>query len=465
MEQVWTLTQQYDMLPRDGLVLCAVSGGADSMCLLHLLCSRAGKGRYHVAAAHYNHQLRGGESNDDEAFVAAWCAAHDIPCFVGHGDVRGEAALRGKGTEETAREMRYAFLRRTAEEQGAVRIATAHQADDNAETVLLHLVRGCGLQGLTGIPPRRGEIVRPLLTTTRAAVLDYLREKQVPYREDSTNSDLTYTRNRLRHQVMPLLREMNPRFAQCAGKTAAHLRADNDYLTAQAMEPFRSVQWTEGNAAISVSVLNALPEPVSVRVIRLILRACGDGADTDCTAAQLGGILRLCKAERPSAKIFLNNSRLVRRVYDTIIFMNVPCGQTEAETFPQTALCCDGETVLHAVGWRVTCRAAIAPPESEQGVCYISRDTLRGPPVLRPRQTGDAITLPNRPRKTLKKLMIDEKVPRYLRESIPVLADENSVLALAGFGADMHCIAPVGTDAYRVAFLHMPEGSDFEAGE
>ncbi|MCC8122756.1 MAG: tRNA lysidine(34) synthetase TilS, partial [Oscillospiraceae bacterium] len=381
--------------------------------------------------------------------------------FVGRGDVRGEAALRGKGAEETAREMRYAFLCRTAAEQGAVRIATAHQADDNAETLLLHLVRGCGLQGLAGIPPRRGEIVRPLLTTTRAAVMDYLRDKQVPHREDSTNSDLTYTRNRLRHQIMPLLCEMNPRFVQRAGETAAHLRADNDYLAAQAMEPFHSVRWKDGNAVISTSALNALPEPVAVRVLRMILGACGDGADTDCTAAQLTGILRLCRAERPSAKIFLNNSRLVRRVYDTLIFMSVACGQAETDTFPQTALCCDGETALHAVGWRVTCRAAITPPKAEQGVYYIRRDCLRGTPVLRPRQTGDVLALPNRPRKTLKKLMIDEKVPRHLRESIPVLADENGVLALAGFGADMHCIAPVGAAAYRVTFVHTPGSSEF----
>ena len=168
LETIKALTTEYDMLPRGGTVLGAVSGGPDSMCLLHLLHTWAGEGGFRVAAAHYNHNLRGAESDRDAAFVAEWCAGQDIPCVIGAGDVAHEARARGLGVEETARQMRYEFLRGAADAMGCGRIATAHSADDNLETLLLHLVRGAGLHGLAGIPPRRGVVVRPLLTTSRA---------------------------------------------------------------------------------------------------------------------------------------------------------------------------------------------------------------------------------------------------------------------------------------------------------
>ena len=180
LETIKALTTEYDMLPRGGTVLCAVSGGADSMCLLHLLHTWAGEGGFRVAAAHYNHNLRGAESDRDAAFVAEWCAGQDIPCVIGAGDVAHEARARGLGVEETARQMRYEFLRGAADAMGCGRIATAHSADDNLETLLLHLVRGAGLHGLAGIPPRRGVVVRPLLTTSRAEIVAYLEANGVP---------------------------------------------------------------------------------------------------------------------------------------------------------------------------------------------------------------------------------------------------------------------------------------------
>ena len=174
IEAVKALTAEYDMLPRGGAVLCAVSGGADSMCLLHLLSALAEEGGFRVEAAHYHHGMRGAAADADAAFVADWCRARDIPCAVERGDVYGEAARLGLGVEETGRRLRYDFLRRTARARGCGRIATAHNADDNLETLLLHLARGAGLHGLAGIPPRRGEIVRPLLTTSRAEIGAYL---------------------------------------------------------------------------------------------------------------------------------------------------------------------------------------------------------------------------------------------------------------------------------------------------
>lgn len=223
MERILRFSREMDLLPQDGLILCALSGGRDSVALLHFLkehgCS--------VAAAHFDHRLRP-DSAADAAFCRELCAAWQVPFYSGAGDV---AALPGN-TEANARAARYAFLEETAERTGAAVIATAHNADDNLETVLLHLTRGCGLNGLTGIHPRLGNVVRPMLKTPRAAVDAYVEEFCLPFREDATNADVTYARNRLRHQVLPVLRSLNPRVAEAAGRMTDALRRDQAFLTA-----------------------------------------------------------------------------------------------------------------------------------------------------------------------------------------------------------------------------------------
>ena len=284
LETIKALTTEYDMLPRGGTVLCAVSGGADSMCLLHLLHTWAGEGGFRVAAAHYNHNLRGAESDRDAAFVAEWCAGQDIPCVIGAGDVAHEARARGLGVEETARQMRYEFLRGAADAMGCGRIATAHSADDNLETLLLHLVRGAGLHGLAGIPPRRGVVVRPLLTTSRAEIVAYLEANGVAHVEDSSNTDEGYARNRIRRQVVPVLRQLNPRLTESAAETMGYLRTDNDYLNAQAAAACQNARWAEDDLVIEARHIAQLPAAIAPRAVRRLLEMMGDGS-TNCSAA------------------------------------------------------------------------------------------------------------------------------------------------------------------------------------
>ena len=189
------LCEKYELLPRGSRVLCAVSGGADSMCLLHMLWSRREELGIEVAAAHFEHGLRGEESLRDAAFVESYCADNNILCVVSHGNVPEYAEKNGLGAEEAARILRYEFLEKKARELGFDRIATAHNADDNAETMLFNLCRGAGLTGLCGIPPMRGNIVRPLLDMTRTDIEKYLCEHGVPHVEDSSNQRDDYSRN------------------------------------------------------------------------------------------------------------------------------------------------------------------------------------------------------------------------------------------------------------------------------
>ena len=451
LQKVASLTTEYDMLPRGGLILCAVSGGADSMCLLHLLRALGAEGGFTVAAAHFNHNLRGKESGRDAAFVQAQCAAWGVPFTLGAGDVAGEAARLGQGLEETARQMRYAFLEKTAGELGAARIATAHNADDNVETLLLHLVRGSGLQGLTGIRPRRGDVVRPLLTTSRAEIEAYLSEHGLPHVEDSTNTDEAYTRNRLRARVLPVLRELNPRFTESAGETIALLRTDNDYLNARAAEACLHARWAEDDLVIEARYIADLPAAIAPRAVRRLLEMMGDG-DTDCAAAHLNAVVELARGEDPSAVVFLSAGRMAQRIYKELLIT------TQAGPLPPfapTALNLDGETAPEGALWRFTCRAGTCPAaESRPDHFWLSAQRLPGPLVLRPRSIGDELRLPRRPgARTVKKLMIDAKLPRRERERVPVLACGGTVAALAGFGPAEELLAKPGEAALEITIV------------
>lgn len=447
LEQVSLLTTEYDMLPAGGLVLCAVSGGSDSMCLLHYLWTHRAQGGYSLAAAHFDHNLRGGESRRDAQFVADWCREQGIPCHLGSGDVRAEAGARGLGVEETARAMRYDFLRATAQAVGADRTATAHNADDNAETLLLHLVRGSGLQGLTGIPPRRDDLVRPLLTTPRAEIEAYLEEYGVPHVEDSTNADTQYARNRLRHQVMPVLRELNPRLIESLNTAVANLRGDNDYLNARAAMAASAARWAEDDLVIRAELVAGEPDPIAVRMVRWMFAQMGE---TQFRSAHLKSVVELARGEDPSAVVFLPHGMMAQRIYEELL---LTASAQALPPFRPVALAPDGTTAVADIGWTFTCRPAVCPdqPPADAGHFFLSRAKVRGDITVRPREAGDEVALPRRDNKSVKKLFIDSKVPRRDRGRVPLLADgDRRVLYVGGFGPDAPHLAAPGEDAWEI---------------
>lgn len=202
------------------------------MALLHILHRLSRETGIRLAAAHFNHGLRP-TADRDETFVQDWCQAHEIPFYTGRGGVRAQAAQSGTGIEDAARTLRYRFLEETAGRFFDSWIATAHHRDDNAETVLLHLLRGTGLQGLCGIPPVRGRIIRPLLESSRAEIDAYICDNQIPFVEDETNQEPAYTRNRIRLEVLPLLEEIFPGSAAHIASAAALLRDEDAHLQAE----------------------------------------------------------------------------------------------------------------------------------------------------------------------------------------------------------------------------------------
>ena len=458
MPEAAALCREHDLLPRGGRVLCAVSGGADSVCLIHWLNAVREEYGFALTAAHYNHQLRGEQSRRDEAFVRSFVGqcCPGVELVVDCGDVAAQAKRDGTGIEETAREMRYAFLRRVARQVGADVIAVAHNAEDNAETVLLHLMRGSGLRGLTGIQPRRGDLVRPFLTTRRRDIEHYLRRYGLPHVEDGSNADERFARNRVRRQLLPLLEEMQPQFVAHAGKTAQLLAQDEDYLTGQAGQALGQVEVIPDGLAVCAKAIAGQPGAIAVRMVRLLLEQMnGDGGK--CTAEHLLAVEALCRGDDPSAQVSLPNGLVARRVYDRLELVreNGPDGWTE-QNLPLPG------TVSVPWGMLIARRGVYQGQSQRRLEFYLSCGEGRGELTVRPRRIGDRLERPERTGRMLKKILIDEKVPRHIRGILPVLEWNGKVAGVAGLGPDTAFVPRMREECWHIVCI--PNTSYTEKG-
>jgi len=448
--------REQDLLPPGCAVLCAVSGGADSICLLHALYRLRPKLGFSLAAAHFDHRLRGAESDRDAAFVEQFvrlcCGEQRLPdgrvlpavqLWSGSGDVAAQSRLRGTGLEETGRDMRYAFFRQAAREAGCNRIATAHNANDNAETILFDLARGTGLRGLGGIPPRRGEIVRPLLTTTRQEIEAYLAHYCLPHMEDSSNASDRYARNRIRHQVLPVLEEIAPGFSSRIAGTAALLRADEALLTGMAQElADRAVPWNSG-LSIDAALLAAAPDPIASRAVRLLLGQLWEG-DQNCGMAHLDAVLSLCRGDSPSAQVHLPHGSVAQRCYDRLLLVPRQ-GPVPLEEGP---LPLPGQT--DSGPWRISAAAELyqGQPQGPWDF-WLDREAAHAL-TIRSRRTGDRLDLPERPGRSVKKWMIEARIPRFRRDVLPVFQAGSQVAAVAGLGPDRAFTPRQGGPAWHI---------------
>ena len=384
-------------------IICALSGGADSVALLFALYLLKEKLHIDLAAAHFNHGLRGAESDRDEAFVRDFCSRYDIPLFVDSGEVKAGK----KGLEAAARDARYAFFKNL---DG--KIATAHTADDNAETVLLHLVRGTGLKGLGGIMPQNGNVIRPMLSVTRADVEAFLAEWSLPHIEDSSNETDQFLRNRLRHHVMPLLKEENPQLAENLSQMALRLRQDEECLAELAHQD-----------ALSVAQLRKMHPSLRARALERFLKENGVH---EPEAEHIALAESLVFSEKPSASGQFPGGVTVGRNYDTLVRL-----QGDNEPDPVILPAC-GTVELPQWGLRITCTPA------EDLICDDHTFTVKTDGVIqvRSRRTGDTMRLSGGT-KSLKKLFVDRKIPASQRQNVPVIADGQGVLGVYGIGVNL----------------------------
>lgn len=429
--------EKYNMLPKEGVVLCAVSGGKDSMYLLENMLELASGYGFEVRCAHFDHRLRGAESDRDREFVKDYCAKRCIPCYIGSASVSDYAAENGMGIEEAARTLRYEFLEKTADETGAVRIATAHTADDNAETMLFNLSRGSGLKGLCGIPPVRGKIIRPMLKVTTAEVLHYLEEKGILHVEDSTNLEDEYTRNRIRHRIIPELRSLSSGFDENLIRAMTLLREDEEYLSCQA-QSFVDLSFADGT--LSASKFSALPKPVSARVLQIIV-PCG------LSSAHIESIRDIASGAECHAYADITGMRVVRD-YDALIF-----GAKEATRITKRNVQIGGITEISEAGLEITCEFINSYKEIHNSfnIFFFKSDSICGNIFVESRLEGEKIRLSGRNcTKTLKKLFSEAKLNGENKALIPVLYDEKGAIAVCGFGIAERCMPTVGESAIKI---------------
>ena len=407
LNKLLAFQKQYRMLQPGDRVICAVSGGADSVALLFAMYLLREKLQITVEAAHFNHHLRGAESDRDEAFVQALCERYEIPLYLGSGQV-----IAGKkGLEAAARAARYDFF------SGLTgKIATAHTADDNAETVLMHLVRGTGLKGLGGIAPVRGQLIRPMLSVTRQEVLAFLDEYNLSWIQDSSNDADIFLRNRLRHHVMPLLVRENPSFAESLSATALRLRQDEEVLSGLVQTDITGVD-----------ELRRMQPALRNRWIRGFLQ---QNAVQEPDSKHIQQIQDLIFSQKPSAIVKFPEGVTIRRCYDKLEVsqviqsleiqpLQVPC-RVEIPPLGLT-VCVDHASSCSSGTDCFTVQAG-------SGLC------------LRSRLPGDTIRLSGGT-KELRKVYIDRKIPAHQRLQLPVIADDCGVLGVWPLGANLDRLA------------------------
>ena len=407
LNKLTAFCKQNKLLEKGERIVCAVSGGADSMALLWAMYLLKDSYALELSAAHFNHGLRGQESDEDAQFVEAFCSRYDIPFYLGQGTViAGE-----KGLEAAARDARYSFLQSLPG-----KVATAHTADDNAETLLMHLVRGTGLKGLGGIAPKRGSLIRPMLSVTREDVLAFLDSYYIPYRTDSSNETDAFLRNRLRHHVMPLLKKENPSLATNLSAMALRLRQDEQLLE-------QAVTVTD-----DVEQLRKMHPAVRTRALTSFLEANGV---KEPSCEHLALVESLVFSDNPSAAGDFPNGVRIIRAYGVLR----RCDRK------QTGFClelsCPGSVTVEGV--QIFCESTAQAHFQKD--CFTVAP--KGKILVRSRQPGDTMRLQGGTKK-LKELFIDRKIPAHERDRIAVVADDLGVLGVYGIGANLDRVSREG---------------------
>jgi tRNA(Ile)-lysidine synthase len=437
------------MLAQGDHLLVAVSGGPDSVALMRVLILLSSEYQLHLTMAHLNHGLRGAEAKGEEEFVRHLCTGMGMACICKTVDIRTLQIGRGRSLEEICREERYRFLNEAAETCGAQKIVTGHHRDDQAETVLINLLRGSGLEGLKGIAPvRDGRIIRPLLDVSKGEILKFLNREGLAYMVDSSNLDPVFFRNRIRNELIPdLTTRYNPRIVAGLCRMAEIIRREDDYLQTAVRHILR--QWGiipgKEETLLPINAFQGLHEAIQGRIIKSLLEAVvpsGNGVGYrhieavlallrpsyhKRTSLDLPCLIRVEK-EESTLRITRVDSRKTRRDKreDTML--------PTAYSYPVEIPCV---VHLHEIDRHIRFEFVENPGRLEMKrqprIGFLDYARISPPLVLRNLKPGDRIEpLGMAKPKKMKTFFIDRKIPRQCRGRIPLLADTRSVLWIAG---------------------------------
>jgi tRNA(Ile)-lysidine synthase len=433
-------------------VVVAVSGGADSLCLLHALHRLSSNLSLSLHVAHLNHLLRGAAADDDAAFVASHAASLGLSFTVDSRDVAAYARTRGVSLEEAAREVRYSFLREVARATGAGMVATGHTRDDQVETILLHILRGSGIHGLRGLAAvtryplpaddaSRGDgprLVRPLLRISRAETMTYCLKMGVRPRVDATNESLAHLRNRVRLELLPLMRALNHGVDDTLLRLAALAHEDDDALTRIARSEWeRLARVSESGVDIDVEAFLASPLAIQSRLVReTVANLCGSMQDV--SFRHVSAVRSL--AAGPSGKrLELPGRTCWRREYGRLVASRSRQHSTPLDSMPDTPvpLCVPGEVSLPG-GRLMACR--IEPGHAVQDaafVAYLDAASIEGELVVRRRRPGDRFRpLGMSGERKLQDFMVDRHIPSRDRDAVPVVCSPEHIVWVVGWRID-----------------------------
>ena len=424
------LIEECGMFQRGDRVLVGLSGGADSVALLCFLKEYSEKVPIEIFACHINHGIRGEEAKRDEDFCVSLCERLSVKLFTEHLSVPKTASEKGISEETEGRNERYRIFSELTERLGA-KIAVAHNADDLAETVVFNMVRGTGAEGLCSLWPVRGNIVRPLLSSERNQIEEYLSSIGQDYVTDSTNLQDEYTRNRIRHRVMPVLNELNPQYREHISAMSFSLREDTEYLEKAASEAFSSVC----KDGMLLNGTADLPAAIRKRVIKRFLSENG-------TEISRNNIEALNSLLEKGGRVNLSGNVFYKADKDGIVKEDPRvCGDieraplTEGENdFPFAKITLNSVDLEDGKSYNTL-------HSGNKGVFAVDRTKIAGKIFVRSRREGDYIRLFRRGGKTLKKLFNEAKIPLGKRSLMPVFEDEKGIIGVAFFGADQRVCA------------------------
>jgi tRNA(Ile)-lysidine synthase len=454
IQQVKQTIKEQKMLSRGQRVVAAVSGGADSVVMLHILLELREEYRLAILVAHMDHGLRGQESRRDHDFVRDLAKRLGLQ-FVSRRLKKGELKGLGTSPQEAARLKRYAFFEEAARGFGAHRVALGHTSDDQAETVLMRLLKGSSLSGLAGIPPKRGIFIRPLIGTSRASIEEYARERGIFFVTDSTNLTVKYLRNRVRLELIPeLAKEYNPSIKETLARTAAVLASDDDFIEKAAEKAFAGalVERKGGSITLERGKLKRFHRALSARAFLMAVRSLG--MESELSSVHVEAFFEIMDSSRPNASISLPGGIKAKREYATMIIEAVKASES---TFFEQTLAVPGIARLQGIG--VIEAELVKPPKKFSGradTAWFDYDALSslGPLIVRQARPGDRMApFGMTGHRKLKDIFIDSKVPLATRKRTPVVTAGGEVLWVAGLRqSSLFSVSRRTTRALRLVF-------------
>ncbi|MFQ5736851.1 MAG: tRNA lysidine(34) synthetase TilS [Thermodesulfobacteriota bacterium] len=462
LKTVTETVRAHAMLKRGDVVLAAVSGGADSVVMLRMLCALMASLDLRVVVFHLNHNLRGPEAARDAAFVRRQAKRLGL-AYEGRKLRAGE--LGDGSPQEAAREARYRHLLDAAAKHGAARIALGHTLDDQAETVLLRLIKGTG-GGISGIPPKRGPFIRPLIEVSRADIEAYAAANRLSYVTDSTNLTTKYLRNDIRLNLIPYLKERyNPNIAASLARLSSILRADSEFLDAGAEAAFADVAVSKGRCSVVLdrARLARLHAAIKARVImKSVWFLTGE---SDIYSAHIMASIKAVESRRPNVSVDLPGGVRLVREYDRVVITTAPASTPRAY---DVALKAPGTTVIKEAGYTFKAgvlrkRPATLAPGAR--AAYFDADAFAGGGIyhFRPMEPGDRmVPLGMKGSKKLKEIFIERKVPRSERSTIPLLCSGDTVVWAVGVRqSETLKVGPRTKRILRIEFKRPLPPSDF----